>query len=450
MQINLKQFYRTINKCYWDFFEDRSRIRLLYGSAGSGKSFYSFQEMIYRIIVEDGQNYLIIRKVANTHRTSTYALTQQVISSYNLWSLFKENKADMTFTCLHNKNMIIFKGMDNREKLKSVTAKNGPITSVICEEATELSLDDFNQINVRLRGNVKVPFTITLLFNPISTNHWLYKEFFLKKSFQKNFKVNILKTIYLQNEYLDEDYRQVLESYKDIDEQFYRVYCLAEFGIYGDVIFNNYCLDSCPYEEYDFDSIYAGIDFGFVHPTVLIKLGFKDGTLYAYNELCVFEKTNKEFIEVNEEFNILHKGEVVVCDSAEPSKIKELVQHGYGAIAAFKGKDSITRGIDFLKSQKFIVDPNKCPRLAQELEQYHWKKDKDGNVIEKPVELFDDAIHCCFYALESLSRSKPKPSVLSGKFTDNKKKIMAILKEQRKEIRLAKKEQYKFQRELNK
>jgi len=442
MKVDFSNYYDILNPCYYDFFEDNNRIRLLYGSAGSGKSFYLTQEYIYKIIVLNKFNLLCMRKVANTHRTSCFALFQQVISSLNVESLFKINKTDLTIECIHNKNIIIFKGLDDGgEKIKSVTGKNGIITSIWIEEATELTnIQEFNQLNVRLRGKSEIPLQITLSFNPISVNHWLYKEFFLKKTFQKNYSVTILKTTYLQNEHLDEDYKNVLESYKDIDEQFYRVYCLAEFGIYGNTIFNNYSLESCPYTEDEFDSIYNGLDFGYSHPQVLEKLGFKDGTMYSYNELCLFEKTNKEYIEENKEYDILHENENVICDSAEPSKIKELVQYGYGAIPAIKGKDSVSRGIDFLKSQKWVIDPDKCPRLAQEVEQYHWKKDKEGNITEKPVELFEDAIHACFYALEPLSRSKGKPGVLSGSISDQKKGLIEIKKAERrkrKEVMIA-------------
>lgn len=453
MKVNFSKFYDVINRCYWDFFEDTNRIRLLYGSAGSGKSYYLTQEFIYKVVTQEKQNILVIRKVGVTLRTSCFTLFQQIISEFSLEKLFQINKTDLTITCKHNENMIIFKGMDDTgsEKIKSITAKNGIITSIWIEEATELTkIEDVNQLNIRLRGKSEIPLQLTLSFNPISVNHWIYKEFFLKKSFQKNYDVTILKTIYLQNKFIDKDYKTILESYKDIDEQFYRVYCLAEFGVYGNVIFNNYSIEECYYDESDFDATYNGIDFGFVHPTVLIKLGFKDGTLYAYNELCAFEKTNQEFIELNEEFEILDIGKKVTCDSAEPSKIKELVQHGYGAVGAIKGKDSVTRGIDFLRSQKLVVDPNKCPRLVQELEQYHWKEDKNGEPTDKPVDLFDDAIKACFYALEDLSRAKGKPSVLSGSKSDHKKSLIELKKEERRKKREVIKAQKKKEREEKK
>ena len=451
MTVDFTRFYDYMNPCYYDFFEDRSRIRLLYGGAGSGKSYTVFQEMIYRVIFEPYNNYMVIRKVGNTHRTSCFALTEQIISALNVHNLFKINKSDLSIICIHNDNMIIYRGLDDREKIKSVTAKNGIITSILVEEATELTdIEDFNQLNVRLRGKTTVPLQITLIFNPVSINHFIYKHFFLLKTFQKNYQVTILKTTYLQNNFLDDDYKNVLESYRDIDEQFYRVYCLGEFGVFGNTIFSNYSLEKCPYEEKDFDAIYRGIDFGFNHPQCLELIGAKDGVFYSYNELCVFEKTNQEFIDLNQEFDILHLGDHVICDSAEPSKIKELVQKGYGAVGAKKGPGSVERNIDFLKSQKWVIDPDRCPRLVQEVEQYHWKKDKDGNVTDQPVELFEDAIHACFYALEPLSRSQGKPGVLSGTINDQKKDLIKVKAEQRKKFKEVLKARRVAKKELTK
>jgi len=123
----------------------------------------------------------------------------------------------------------------------------------------------------------------------------------------------------------------------------------------------------------------------------------------------------------------------MTCDSAEPSKIKEWVQHGYGAIAAIKGKDSVTRGIDYMKSQRWIIDDSKCPRTAQEVQQFHWKEDKDGKPTDKPVELFEDAIKAHMYALETLSRSQLRPSVLSGTKSDSKKKLIEAKRNERKQ-----------------
>jgi phage terminase large subunit len=436
LKIDFSKFYELMNSAFWDLFEDRSRIRVSVGGGGSGKSHHSFQEMIYKILAEPGHNYLITRKVANTNKNSTYALTVQLINQLGLSSVFKINKTDMTITVKHTGYMIVFKGLDDIEKIKSFTFSKGILTDIIIEEASEITQADFNQLNIRLRGRrtgeqSKIIFQITLLLNPITDTHWIKREFFDIKSYQKTSSVYIVHTTYLDNKFIDDDYKAVLEGYKNIDYEFYRVYCLGEWGAFGNLIFKNWTFMRCPYKEEDFDSVYAGQDFGFIHPQVIVKIGFKDGKMYTFNELCAFEKTNKEIIEMNEEEQVVKKGERIICDSAEPSKIKEWVQYGYGAIKAVKGKDSVTRGIDYIKSQIWIIDDSRCPRTAQEVQQFHWKEDKDGKSTDQPVELFEDAIKAHIYALEPNSRSQLKPSVLSGTKSDSKKKLIEVKKKER-------------------
>lgn len=461
MQIDFSNFYDLLNEVFWDFFEDKNRIRISFGGGGSGKSVEAFQETIYKLITEPGHNYLICRKVAATNKTSTFSLFQQLINNLalntdpeieniNVSPCFKINKTDMSITCLHNGNMAVFKGLDDIEKIKSITFPGGVLTDILIEEASEITQKDFDQLNVRLRGKSKVPFQITMLLNPISDQHWIKREFFDLRSYQKKYKVTILKTTYLDNKFIDDDYKAVLEGYKDIDYEFYKVYCLGEWGSFGNIIFTNWTAMKCPYTEDQFDAIYNGQDYGFDHPSVIVKIGFKDGAMYTYNELCVFEKTNKEFIETNEEFDVLHKGEAARGDSAEPARIREWQQAGYGVLPATKGKDSVSRGIDFIKTQRWYIDPDMCPRTLQEAQVYHKKTDKDGNVLpkEEPVNIFDDAIKAHMYALEPLSRSQGKPGVLSGTLTDQKKDLIQIKKAERKKRKEVIVAQRKKKREL--
>lgn len=455
MKVDFSRFYEGMNPVFWNFFEDKSRVRISYGGAGSGKSHSEFQEIIYKIIAEPGHNYLVCRKVAATNKTSTYALLIQLINEMGLNSIFKINKTDMSLTVKKTGYMIVLKGLDDIEKIKSFTFPKGILTDIVAEEASEISQKDFDQLNVRLRGlkmgeQTKIPFQITMLLNPIINTHWIKREFIDLKSYQKAMSVTILKTTYLDNNFIDEDYKATLEGYKDIDYEFYRVYCLGEWGSYGDLVFYNWSFGKCPYKEEDFDETFVGQDFGFIHPQVIVKIGFKDGIMYTYNELCEFEKTNKEIIDINKESDVLHFGEAMICDNVEPSKIKEWSQNGYGAIPAVKGKDSVTRGIDYINSQQWVIDDSKCPRTAQEVQIYHRKEDKDGNKQEEPVKLFDDAMDAHRYGLEPKSRMKGKPSVSSGSKSDHKKSLIEVKKEERKKKREVQKAQRKNKREEKK
>ena len=151
----------------------------------------------------------------------------------------------------------------------------------------------------------------------------------------------------------------------------------------------------------------------------------------------------------NEEYGIMEKGIRCTADSAEPDRIREWVQHGYSVVRAKKGDGSVRRGIDYLKSQRWFIDPAKCPRLLQEVQIFHWKTDKNKEVVtpEEPIELFDDAIKATMYALEDLSQSKGSPGVLSGTKSEGKKELIDIRHAQRKQMREVLKLQRRKKRE---
>jgi len=92
---------------------------------------------------------------------------------WGLDSIFKINKSEMTMTCF-NGSVLLFKGIDDPEKIKSIDG----ITSIWIEEASELTLEDFTQLDLRLRGITEVAKQIILSFNPVSAEHWLKKRFF--------------------------------------------------------------------------------------------------------------------------------------------------------------------------------------------------------------------------------------------------------------------------------
>jgi len=454
MNIDFTEFYKILNPVFWDAFENKNRIRILYGGAGSGKSYHLGCEYIYKLLVEPGHNVLAVRKVARTCRVSIFPLFQQIISELNLQKFIRVNKTELSFTVINipeNENKIICEGLDDIEKLKSITFPGGALTDIWIEEASEATKKDVDQLNARLRGQAKQPFQMTLSFNPISSQHWIKRHFFDLKTYQKSIPVFILKTTYKDNLFIDKDYKDVLEGYKEDDIEFYRVYCLGEWGNFGNIIFTNWEVKICPYKEEDFDAIYVGQDYGFTHPTVISKIGFKDGNMYSYDELCLFEHTNIEAINVNRELDIQHKGETARGDSAEPGRIKEWQQQGYNVISAKKEKGSVSRGIDFLKSQKWYIDP-RCQRLIQEVQIYHLKTDKNGEVLikEDPVDIFDDAVKAHMYALEPLSAVKGIPSILSGAKSEGKKTLIEAKRDERRKRREIVKAQKRRERELKK
>lgn len=231
MQINIPK--NTFNEAYLPLLRDDShRYLVLYGGAGSGKSVFAVQRFLVRLLSEELCNVLVVRAVAATNRDSTYALFRQMIRKWGLGDLFRCGDSEPRITCV-NGNSVIFKGLDDAEKLKSVTFMNGELTDVWIEEASEISEGDFNQLDVRLRGR-GIRKQITLTFNPISALHWLKKRFFDRE----DPRAVILKTTYRNNRFLDEDYIRTLEGYRETDPYYYSVYCLGEWGVLGQSVFD--------------------------------------------------------------------------------------------------------------------------------------------------------------------------------------------------------------------
>jgi phage terminase large subunit len=431
-KIDFSRFYETIAPAFWDAFENKNLVRIYKGGAGSGKSFTAFSEMIYNVVVHSC-NYLILRQTANSNRTSTFALTKKIISDFKLTHIFKENKTEMHYTCTINGAMIYFRGLEDVERLKSLSfpSASGILERIIFEEASEGNFENFSQLLVRLRGKSKNYFQVTLLLNPVSSSNWIKTTFYDRDDFHA-YKH---QSTYKDNPWIDENYAKTLEQFSEIDKNFYNIYALGEWGITQGVIFNNWETRLFPFDRKNIDDtqILAGCDWGYNHPTCITLNYIYDGDLYTFDECVAFELTNSEYMQVVKEQNFISKSQRVVYDTEDPARGKEFLNSGYSFVPAKKGKNSVIRTIDYIKSfKRWYIDP-RCVRLLQEVSQYHWRLDKDGKPMDEPVTFMDDAIASVRYAVEHLAFMQGRPSVLSGTKSDSKKKLIEAKRNERKQ-----------------
>lgn len=409
MDMEVRISKKVFNPIYLPLLDSNNRYEVVYGGAGSGKSVFMVQKKLYLNMRDIGRNTLVVRKVGKTNRYSTFALFNQIISDWNLYPIFDINKTDMTITNRYNKNQIRFAGLDDVEKLKSITFESGILTDIWMEEASEANPNDFRVLDTRLRGTNKfnIPFQINLTFNPISQLSWLKSQFFdnTNQAFRKN--VSILKSTYLDNKFIDEEYKEMLESLKDEDINFYNVYALGEWGTFQNIILSNWEVRELSLDNIwrDYDYLVYGLDFGFNHPSALILVGIKDGDIYVLDELYKRRLTNTDLIYEAEKF-VLDKNISIVADSAEPDRIREFRNNGFLSIRpADKGKNSVQSGIDYLRGRKIYIN-TKCVNTLKEIQNWQYKVDKEGNVTEEPIPFQDDAIAAIRYATEQFWGSK--------------------------------------------
>ena len=208
---------------------------------------------------------------------------------------------------------------------------------------------------------------------------------------------------------MDQDTIDTMEAITD--PYFKDVYVLGNWGVLGNLVFTNYVIEEFDYTENDLENVCSGMDFGFVHASAIERMGFRDGEIYVFDEIYGKGWTNAEFIaaandwftrEVEEDGvkkRIPYRFDIT-ADSAEPDRIKEWNQAGWFVEAAQKGPGSLGYGIDYLISKKIHIHATKCPNLAREIPMYKRREDKDGNAIEKFVELNDDTIAAARYGTE--------------------------------------------------
>ncbi len=394
---------KVFNPVYLYSLHDNTRTQIFFGGASAGKSQFVVGQRTVWDLLEGGRNYLIIRNIARMSRASTFNQVCQTISDWKVNHLFKINLSPMSITCIPNGYQVLFEGLDDVEKIKSLIPQKGIITDIIIEEATEIrDQDDIIQLDLRLRGKSDKPKRMILIFNPILKSHWIYKEYFAGKFFDNDLVFNnddlfILKTTYKDNQFLTPEDISKLENQKS--EYHYNVYTLGNWGLLGGVIFTNWKVENLSDQIPYFDNIKNGLDFGYSEDPVTynrIHYDKKHKKIYIFDEVHEYGLTNPE---IANRLELIIGKELLTCDSAEPKSIQELRNCGIKAYGAKKGKDSVNHGIQFLNQHEIIID-RKCQETINEFELYQWKKLRTGEVVDVPVDKDNHHIDDIRYALE--------------------------------------------------
>lgn len=401
--VNVEVDTEVINPVYKKYLDDYTPTQIFYGGSSSGKSVFVIGQRVIFDILQGGRNYLICRQVGRTIRNSVFNEVKKTITDWGVSSLFVVNKADMVITC-SNGYQILFAGLDDVEKLKSITPVKGVITDIVLEEATETELASLKQLEKRLRGgSEKIDKRLTLLFNPILQNHWIYKTYFesigwadTQKEYHKD-GLSILKTTYKDNKFLTK--QDVIRLENEKDEYYYKVYTLGNWGVLGNVIFKNWKVEDLTDKLKDFTNPRNGLDFGFSSdPAASVRTHYdtKHKTIYIYDELYETGLTNQELAP---QLFTMHGKDLITGDSSEPKSIEELNRNKCYVRGAKKGKDSVNFGIQWLQQQTIIVD-SKCINMQNELSMYKWKEDAGGNAMPVPVDKNNHLIDALRYAYE--------------------------------------------------
>lgn len=374
---------------FFNFFASNwdKRKLIVYGGAGSGKSVATAQWLIKMFLEEEDKVFLIIRNTLPAIKITCFVLMNQILNAIKeqTGEEFPVNLSDLTIKNPGRGNVIYFKSIDDEEKIKSFEANY-----IWIEEATEITFEKYMQLNLRLRRHNIKNNQMFLTFNPISIHHWLYKKVICEPS--KDTAVH--HSTWLDNPFLPEEYIKQLASLAREDLNYFSIYAKGEWGQVGNLIYSNYVIEDVESWRFNPDKIYYGLDFGFNAETALTEIMEYDKEFYVRELLYQTKLTNTDLIN---KLKILIKDRrmEIFADSAEPARIAEILDAGFNCQTAEK---DVLDGIDFVKRHKLHIDSNSI-NLIEEIQNYSYKKDKDGNILEEPIKFNDHLCDSLRYAL---------------------------------------------------
>lgn len=354
------------------------------GGRGSTKSSFLSVETVLELIKHPDIHAAVFRRVGNTLRSSVYAQICWAITSLGLQNKFRCTVSPMECTYLPTGQKIMFFGLDDPGKVKSIKVSFGYIGIVWFEELDQF--DGPEQIrNVEqsaLRGG---PYSMTFKsFNPPAmARNWANKYALEEKAGKLIHHSTYLTT---PPEWLGPRFLADAEHLKAKSETSYRHEYLGEVVGSGTEVFENLQIRKLDDSEVaNFDRITAGVDWGwYPDPWAYNRMHYDAGrrTLYIFDELTRHRTSNQKTAELVKERS--PEDEIVTADSAEPKSISDYKSAGIRCRDAEKGAGSVKYSMKWLQSlDAIVIDPERCPDTATEFLEYEYEVDpKTGDVLD--------------------------------------------------------------------
>ena len=369
----------VVGRGYDEFWNSRAFYRVVKGSRGSKKSKTAALWFIYHLMKYPDANLLVVRRVFSTLKDSCYAELLWAINRLGVADFWESSQNPLEIRYKPTKQKIIFRGMDDPQKITSIAVTHGFLCWVWVEEAFQLTNEaDFDKMAMSIRGRIPKSTglfkQITLTFNPWSEHTWIKKRFFD----EPHLNVFTDTTTYKDNEFLDEVDIQRFEDTYITNPRAARVVCDGEWGRAEGLIYENWFE-----EDFDINEILSregvrtafGLDYGYsisFNAFIALAVDMKNHDIWVFDEMYKKGMSNVDIARTICEMG--YGKEEIWADSADPN------------------------GIQRIQSFKIHVLP-KCQSTILELNNYARDEDKDGILTGKPIKDFDHLMDAMRYAM---------------------------------------------------
>jgi phage terminase large subunit len=357
-------------KWNWEALTSEKRFIINQGGSRSSKTYSLCQLLTVWCLQNPNKVVSIVRKTFPALRATVMRDFFEVLKDLNLYEKSSHNMSENIYR-FPNGSLVEFFSIDDEQKVRGRKRDIG-----WCNEANELWFEDFQQLNMRTE------YKLIFDYNPSDSSSWLYE-------LPKDESV-LIKSTYKDNPFLPESIKRQIEDLKRTDEALYQIYALGEKALSKTNIFNTW--DFIPKRPERFTNFVYGLDFGYNHPTALMRVYWCDGDIYI--EPVIYESylTTSELIERFKQLNIEQTVDIL-ADYSRPEIIAEMQNAGFNVNNANK---NVKSGINAVKTFKVYCQED--DNLKKEYNNYKWKKVGD-NITDEPVKLYDDAMDAVRYAV---------------------------------------------------
>jgi phage terminase large subunit len=370
--------------------KSNKRFVLSVGSSRSSKTYSMLQWIMLECIKNPNKGLYtsVVRASFPSLRRTVYREFVELLKSHNLYSEDKHNKTEHLIELFGN--YIEFFSLGDSQKVRG--AKRNYL---YLNECNEIDYESAQQLFLRTTERVFMDQ------NPSDMWHWSFKM-------KDREDVDYIHSTYKQNPFLTEATIKQIESYKETDENFYRVYALGLPGFATTTIYTHWK----EYKEKDlkvfsedgkeqpfYDTFVYGLDVGYGHAMALTKCHFKDDTVWVDELIYKSGLTSNDLISLINDMK-LDKDIDMWVDAAAPSMIEDLRRAGYNAKSADK---SVKEGIDMIRSKKIFIN-TESTNLLNEMRRYQWKT-KNEQIIYEPVKVNDDLVDSMRYGIWNYYRN---------------------------------------------
>lgn len=378
------------------------------GGRGSTKSSYISQEILLLLMQHPECNAVILRKVANTLRNSVYRQMEWALDTLHLGEYWKKTVNPMEFIRRSTGQKILFLGVDDKSKLKSLKMPHGYVGVVWYEELDQFSgMEEIRSVNQSLLRGGPVFWCFGSYNPPQSANNWVNEEMLLD---QPDRLVHHSDYRSVPADWLGAQFLEDADRLRQRNERAYRHEYLGEVTGTGGTVFENVRERAITAAEIEsFDRLHYGLDFGFaVDPLAFVCMHYdrKREILYIFDEIYEPKLTNSRAAAMIR--GKMTESGYVRADSAEPKSIKELAELGIRIYGARKGPDSVDYGIRWLQSlDEIVIDKRRCPNTYREFVGYEYERNREGQFISAYPDKNNHAIDAVRYGCEDLMPVRP-------------------------------------------